>query len=230
MNTMLDIQIISTMRNKELTYLLSDKGKGFCIISQIPYNQLALNHPKDNNIYSEVTGIQSTQLENLINNAWTNICKQRSIENIYKNNFITQNNKLPSFYPLIKTYKTDITLQIRPIISALEGPLYKISWLLAQILKPLLPTFSGHVKNSDEVIYRLTQLNTEQLKQNYYAFSLDVISFYITVPAHPAINIISEHIISNNLYCHKLIATDIHQLLSIIVEILISFTMEIPTN
>ena len=55
------------------------------------------------------------------------------------------------------------TLQIRPIISSLEGPLYKTSWLLTQILKPLLPTFSGHVKNSDEVIHRLTQLNTEQL-------------------------------------------------------------------
>ena len=81
------------------------------------------------------------------------------------------------------------TLQIRPIISSLEGPLYKLSWFLAQILKAFLPTFSGHDKNSDEVIHRLTQLNTEQLKQNNYTFSLDVISLYTTVPAHPAIDI-----------------------------------------
>ena len=134
------------MRNKALIYLSSDKDKEFCVISQNTYNQLILDHLKDNNIYSEVTGIQSTQLENLIYNAWTNICKQRNIPNKYKNNFSIRNNKLPSFYHLIKIHKTDITLQIRPIISSLEGPLYKISWLLSQILKPLLPTFSGHVK------------------------------------------------------------------------------------
>ena len=186
------------MRNNKLIYLPSDKGKGFCVISQNTYNQLAQDHLKDNNIYSEVTGIQSTQLENLINNAWTDICKQRYIPNKY-NNFITQNNKLPSFYHFIKIHKTDATLQIRPIISSLEGPFYKISWLLAQILKPLLPTISGHVKNSDEVNHRLTQLNMEQLSQNNYTFSLDVISLYTTVPAYPAINIISEHIISKNL-------------------------------
>ena len=115
--------------------------------------------------------IQSTQLENLINNVWTNICKWKDIPNKYKNNFITQNNKLPNFYNLIKTHKTDTTLQIRPIISSLERPLYEISWLLAQVLKPLLPTFLGHVKDSDEVIHRLIQLNTEQLMQNNYAFS-----------------------------------------------------------
>ena len=122
---------------------------------------------------------------------YTNICKWRYILNKYKNNFIIRNNKLPSFYHLIKTHKSDTTLQIRPIIFSLEGPLYKISWLLAQILKPLLPTSSGHVKNFDEVIHRLTQLITEQLKQNNYAFSLDLIPFYSTVPVHSAIDIIS---------------------------------------
>ena len=151
------------MRNKELIYLPSDKGKEFCIISQNSYNQLTLDHLKDN-IYSEVTDIQSTQLESLINNAWTNISKRRNMPNKYKNNFISRNNKQPSFFYLIKTHKTDTKLQIRSIVSSLEGPLYKISWLPEQILKPLLPTFSGHVKNSDEIIHRLTQLNTEQLK------------------------------------------------------------------
>ena len=82
------------MRNKELIYLPSDKGKEFCVISQNTYSQLALDYLNDN-MYSAVTGIQSTQLGNLINNAWTNICKWRNMLNKYKNNFITQNNKLP---------------------------------------------------------------------------------------------------------------------------------------
>ena len=57
------------MWNKELIYLPSDKGKEFCVISLNIYNQLAQDHLKDNNIYSEVTSIQLTQLENLINNS-----------------------------------------------------------------------------------------------------------------------------------------------------------------
>ena len=157
------------------------------------------------------------------------ISKRRNISNKYKNNIITRNNKLPSFYHLIKTHKTETILQMRPIISSLEGPLHKISWLIAQILKPLLPSFSGHVKNSDEVIHGLTQLNTEQLTQNDYAFSLDVIFLFTTVPAHPANDIIWEHIIFKNLYCHKLTATDKHKLLSIIVDNT-SLTTEIPTK
>ena len=44
--------------NNELIYLLSDKGKEFCVISQNNYDQLAIDHLKDNNIYSEVTDIQ----------------------------------------------------------------------------------------------------------------------------------------------------------------------------
>ena len=63
------------MRKKELIYLPSAIGKEFYVISLNIYNQLALDHHKDNNIYSEFTGIQSIQLENLIHNAWTNICK-----------------------------------------------------------------------------------------------------------------------------------------------------------
>ena len=40
--------------------------------------------------------------------------------------------------------------------------------------------FFQDIKNSDKIIHRVTQQNTEQLKQNNYAFSLDVISLYTT--------------------------------------------------
>ena len=131
---------------------------------------------------------------------------------------ITRNNKLPSFYHLIKTRKTDASIQIRPLVFSLDSFLYKISWLLTQILKPLFPTFLGLVKNSHEVIHRLRQLNSEQLMQNNNTFSLDITSLYTTLPVHPAIDITSEHIISKNLYGKKLTATDIHRLLSTIFE------------
>ena len=62
----------------------------------------------------------------------------------------------------------------------------------------------------------MTLSGATTLTQNNYAFSLDVISLYTTLPAHPANDIILEHIIVKNAYCHK--RTDIHLLLSIIVD------------
>ena len=47
---------------------------------------------------------------------------------------------------------------------------------------------------------------------------MDVISLYMTVPAQPAIDIISEHIIFKNLYLLLLVCDNICQLLSIIVD------------
>ena len=80
-----------TMGHMKLIYLPSKKCKEFSVISLNTNNQLALDHLKDN-IYSEVTGIQSTQLENTIDNEWTKICKRRNILNKYRNNIITRNN------------------------------------------------------------------------------------------------------------------------------------------
>ena len=132
-------QTLTSMRNRDLVYLPSDKGKEFCVISQNNYNQLALDHLKDNNTYIEITNTQPTHIQNKINDLWINICKRRHISNRHKNNFITRNSRLPNFYHLIKTHKNETTPQIRPIISSIEGPLYKISWLLSQILNPYSP-------------------------------------------------------------------------------------------
>ena len=84
------------------------------------YNQLSQDHLKYNNIYSEVTGIQSNQS---IMHGLTSVNRA-----IYKiNTRITLLLEITNYliYYLIKTHKSETTLQIRPIISSLEGPLYK---------------------------------------------------------------------------------------------------------
>ena len=79
--------------------------------------------------------------------------------------------------------------------------------------------FVSHlVKNSDEVIHRQTQLNTEQPKQNNYAFSLDKISLLHHSTCTPSNR---YHIRTYNLQellLSQTYKTDKHQLLSIIVD------------
>ena len=58
----------------------------------------------------------------------------------------------------------------------------------------------------------------EGIKHNRHAFSLDVVSLYTSVPALPAVNLLTDCITSSNIYCFGLTAADIHKLLTIIVD------------
>lgn len=107
-------------------------------------------------------------------------------------------------------HKVTTHAQIRPIVSSLNGPLYKISWLLTHLLKPLPSTFPAHVSSSDQVQDRLYGLQPQQLHLNNYIFSLNVVSLYISITAHFAINLIFNQVSSNDLYCFRITPTDIH--------------------
>lgn len=57
--------------------------------------------------------------------------------------------------------------------------------------------FLGHIKNSYEIIKRLCQLPTDQLRQNRYAYNLDVVLIDITLPAHSAVNLLIDYIVAS---------------------------------
>ena len=50
--------------------------------------------------------------------------------------FLASNTDLPRFYHLIKTHKAGPDIKIRPIVSNINGPAQRISWFLANALKP----------------------------------------------------------------------------------------------
>ena len=86
------------------------------------------------------------------------------------------------------------------------------------MLKPILSTIPGHIGSSDEAIQKLRQIQPEKLERCKYPFSLDVVSMYTSIPAHPAVNLMTEYIASSNINCYNLTSTDIHQLLSVVVD------------
>ena len=108
--------------------------------------------------------------------------------------YVTTNSELPVFYHLLKTHKEGPQLKIRPIISNRRGPTHKISWLLAQLLKPLLKTVPAHLENSKELLDAISSMSGETLKKFSYPFSLDVASLYTSVPTTEAIHIVKERL------------------------------------
>ena len=91
-------------------------------------------------------------VENKVNSTWKNVCLQNEIPSFVRKSFIAANTDLPRFYHLIKTHKTGPVIKIRPIVSNTNGPTQRISWLLANALKPMLKDIPAHLENSLKLI------------------------------------------------------------------------------
>ena len=107
---------------------------------------------------AEPTSQQLTQLikkktENLVkesNNLWKKISSQRNLDDDYKRRIrVPDHVSLPVMYVQIKTNKnppessarrslSSRQVKVRPIISCVDSPTERLSWLVTTILKPLL--------------------------------------------------------------------------------------------
>ncbi|CAH3108214.1 unnamed protein product [Pocillopora meandrina] len=112
-------------------------------------------------------------VENKVNLVWKNICSRNKFPPFVVKSFVASNTDLPKFYHLIKTHKTGPDIKIRPIVSNINGPTQRISWLLSKTLKPLLTSVPTHLENSYELIERIQDGDSNNNKTLPYPCSLD---------------------------------------------------------
>ena len=137
--------------HNDKVFLPSDKGGEFCVIYKEEYNKLAFDHLSDTEHYMKiVTKIKVKDIEDNINKTWINICKLHQLPNSFIKSYISRNTKLANFYILIKTHKEG--RKVRPIVSSINSPTYKISWLLSNLLKPILKHIPAHIESSKELM------------------------------------------------------------------------------
>ena len=120
-------------------------------------------------------------VENKVNSTWKNICLQNEFPSFVRKSFLASNTDLPKFYHLIKTYKTGPDMKLRPIVSNLNGPTQRISWLLANALKPILKNVPAHLENSLELIKCIQAGDFTSNKTLRYPCSPDVVSLYTSI-------------------------------------------------
>jgi hypothetical protein len=143
---------------------------------------VAIEHLSDSSTYRPIAHMQARTVEIKMNRTWSTICSRHELKDRVKNSFLVNNSSIPHFYHLIKTHKSIETLKIRPIISNINGPTHKISWLLSFILRPLLNTVSAHLESSDILIQKIRDLDVSTRQEFSYPFSLDVVSLYTSIP------------------------------------------------
>ena len=124
---------------------------------------------------------------------------------------LCKNTDLLKFYHLIKTHKAGPDIKIRPIVSNVNGPTQRISWLLANALKPMLKHVPAHLENSLELIKCIQAGDLTTNKALPYPCSLDVVSLYTTISIQEAITNATDRIQNSVLHLSKQDVSDLLQ-------------------
>ena len=186
--------MIKELKEKKYICLPSDKGTEFCVIQQDTYTRVALAHLNDSSTYQKVPRMSAKTVENKVNSTLKKICLQNETPSFVRKSFIGGNTDLPRFYHLIKTHKTGPAIKIRPIVSNTNGPTQRLSWLLANALKPLLKDVPAHLENSLELIKYIQAGDFTTNKTLPYPCSLDVVSLYTSILIQEAITNTTDRI------------------------------------
>jgi hypothetical protein len=209
---------IKRLREKNVTCLPSDKGGEFCIVDNSIYDKAIMEHLSDLTTYRKIARYNPSDSEKTINNSWSHICKLRNLPVRILRHFKAQNTTIPVFYGLIKTHKDGPNLKIRPIVNTRNGPCYPLTWLIFELIKHLLPSFSYSIVNSNQLCEKLNELTAEELSIYNYPVSLDIENMYTSIPKAAAIDVLVEKLRVSNFCFQGILAEDIGYLLSTVLN------------
>ena len=209
---------LAQLKKKNLQCLPSDKGGEFCVIERSRYIEIGNEHLSNSNIYTEIPSMSPKTIELKVNKVWKTVAKRNNLDFSTTKRYVSNNTDLAKFYFLIKTHKSGNVPKIRPIVSNINCPTTKISWLLDKALKPLLQHVTAHIENTSDLINRLKSLASDAKQTYIYPFSLDVVNLFTAIPQQGVITVL-EKIMSECSYSfHKLNCEDIIELLQVTLD------------
>ncbi len=209
---------LEQLKNKDLMCLPSDKGGEFCVIERTRYIQIGKEHLSDTNLYQEVPSMTAKTIESKINKTWKTIAQKNNLGYALIKGHTSSNTDLARFYFLIKTHKAGHAIKIRPIVSNINCPSTKMSWLLDKILKPLIQHIPAHLENTAHLVNKLKEIPREIVRSHNYPCSLDVIGLYTSIPHEGAVDIVGDMMMERNYTFYNLNAHDVRSLLLTVLE------------
>lgn len=198
-----DLKIVNSIKQKikqnNLSVTLADKGGGLVFIKKSEYIEKTLQFLRENNFIT----INKNPLNQYIKYIKANIAEHAQFlqnNNIQINNLIPLNPKMPTLYGMPKLHKLNIP--IRPIISSIGSPAYKLNKHLTHLLTNKYKFDSKHsVKNTNEFIKELKTIKLEPTNKKIRMISFDIIDLYTNVPTSQTIKIIERSLKDRNVDC-----------------------------
>jgi hypothetical protein len=124
---------------------------------------------------------------------------------------------VPQMNGLLKTHKDD-QLSIRPVINSINGPAYKLTFLLYSMLRPLEAKLKYCITNSESLISTIENKDAVTLTNFSYPFSLDIKDMYTNIPCLEASTMAIDLAKNNDLDFLGFTETDIMTLLKIVTD------------
>ena len=113
------------------------------------YENKIIDHLSDSSTYCEVQRNPTNALQTKVNNELM-ILKRTSLISEEEYKFLrSTTSSIPRFYPLIKTHK--INNPIRPLISFIDSPTYKLAKFLSRIFLPITSKSDIKLKNTTDI-------------------------------------------------------------------------------
>ena len=184
------LKALASLRNNSMIHISpADKGGKIVIMNSSDYNKkLTSIFLNDSSTYKKVNFNPLSKMQSEFNKQLKNLSLKYPDSKNFILSFKSFLPSLPYAYGLPKLHKPNCPL--RPIISNVNAPAYKLSKTLASILSPYLGSFSSsYLKHSGDLLSKLRILN---LTPSDRFISFDAVSLFTNVPLDPTLEFLSR--------------------------------------
>lgn len=172
------------LNSKELVAIPSDKSNRLVISDSKTQTDRNLSLLSDKDVYQPLEQSRQHKIEKQANNLTKSVCK--ALPKFDREKMIISGSKPAQFFSFVKDHKTKLPdvdhFPLRPIASAKNTATEKLDWLITQVLVQLVHYVPANIKNSDDIITILQQLETHDLTCEHTFVSLDVKNLYPSIP------------------------------------------------
>lgn len=171
---------------------MSDKGNAIVVLNKGDYNKKMEDLLEDSS-YRSLRSNPTARVEKKVADALKEVENKGCIPTNLRKSLSNKYSTPPQLYGLPKIHKKGTPL--RPIVSSIDSPTYKLAKHLANILQPLVGTTSSYVKDSEDFV---TKLEGTDLQEDDVFVSFDVVSLFTKVPTGEALRVIEELLIKDD--------------------------------
>ena len=190
--------LIALSRDDTISIVKFDKGNGICIMEKDNYLNKLDKIINDKNKFQIVESKRKNARHPIFRR------KEKIKEEIKKHikpyvdeNALKKLKKVDGgtgkLYGTCKIHKNGYP--VRPIVSMIDTPEYKLAKFLDELIKPGIPT-TFTVASNREFIERLMQLNHQP---DDYCISFDIKSLFTNIPLEETINLVAEELYEENI-------------------------------